>query len=135
VSRFERSFNPADAAIVVCDEDPTTSLIEWGRIERGAIGDTAEERLGEHILAGLSAPVGLLDHLRENGITPEQVRLAASKLYSGSGSEDKSPPRARPIRWWRGPSLRRPRWFGSRGYLIVWPTNWHRGVRGPLIPS
>jgi len=26
--RFERSFNPADAAIVVCDEDPTASLVE-----------------------------------------------------------------------------------------------------------
>jgi hypothetical protein len=78
---FHHSFNPTNAAIVVCDEDPTTSLIERSRIERDVIGAIAEERLGEHILAGLSTPVGLLDHLRDNGITPEQVRLTASKLH------------------------------------------------------
>jgi hypothetical protein len=77
---YEHSFNPANAAIVVCDEDPTTSLIERSRIERDVIGAIAEERLGEHILAGLSTPVGLLDYLRENGITPEQLRLSANKL-------------------------------------------------------
>ena len=78
--RFEHSFNPADAAIVVCDEDPTTSLIERSRVQREAIEAITEQRLGEHILAGLSSSGGLLDYLREKGITPEQVRLAASKI-------------------------------------------------------
>jgi hypothetical protein len=78
--RFEHSFNPGNAAIVVCDEDPTTSLIERGRLERGAIGAITEQGLGEHILAGLSTSGGLLDHLRENGITPEQVRDTAGGL-------------------------------------------------------
>jgi hypothetical protein len=78
--RFEQSFNPANAVIVICDEDPTTSLIERGRLERDAIGAITEQRLGEHILAGLSTSGGLLDHLREKGVTPEQVRLTASKL-------------------------------------------------------
>ena len=36
--QYEQSFNPANAAIVVCDEDPTTSLIERRRIRRGDIG-------------------------------------------------------------------------------------------------
>jgi hypothetical protein len=79
--RLEHSFNPANAPIVVCDEDPTTSLIERSRIEPDAIGRVTEGRLGEYILAGLSTAGGLLDHLRENGITPEQVRLIASKLH------------------------------------------------------
>jgi hypothetical protein len=79
-SRFEHSFNPADAAIVVCDEDPTASLIERSRVKRGTIEAITEERLGEHILAGLSTSGGLLDYLCERGITPEQVRLAASKI-------------------------------------------------------
>jgi hypothetical protein len=79
--RFEHSFNPADAAIVVCDEDPTTSLIERSRIERNAIGLITEQRLGEEILAGLSNPLGLLDHLRDKEVTPELVRLIASKLH------------------------------------------------------
>jgi hypothetical protein len=78
--RFQRSFNPADAPIVVCDEDPTTSLIERRRIDRNAIAAITEDRLGENILAGLSSKGGLLDHLRENGITPEHIRLTANKL-------------------------------------------------------
>jgi hypothetical protein len=75
--RFESSFNPANAAIVVCDEDPTTSLIERNPIERNAIEGLAEHRLGEHIMAGLSGSRGLLDHLREVGVTPEQLRLTS----------------------------------------------------------
>jgi hypothetical protein len=78
--RFEQSFNPADAAIVVCDEDPTTSLIQRSRIRREDIGGITEGRLGDHILAGLSGSGGLLDHLREKGITVEQVRLTARGL-------------------------------------------------------
>jgi hypothetical protein len=75
--RFEPSFNPANAAIVVCDEDPTTSLIERRPIERNAIQGLTEHRLGEHIMAGLSSSHGLLDHLREVGITPEQLRITS----------------------------------------------------------
>jgi hypothetical protein len=78
--QFEYSFNPADAPIIVCDEDPTTSLIERSRIGRDAIAAITEDRLGEDILAALSSKDGLLDHLREKGIRPDQVRLAASKL-------------------------------------------------------
>jgi hypothetical protein len=77
---FEHSFNPADAAIVVCDEDPTASLIERTRIERSTIGAITEQGLGEEILAGLSTKAGLLDHLREKGITPDQLRATASKV-------------------------------------------------------
>jgi len=71
---------PADAAIVVCDEDPTTSLIERHSVGRDAIGAITEQGLGEHILAGLSSPGGLLAHFRDRGITPEQVRKTASRL-------------------------------------------------------
>jgi len=35
--RFRYSFNPADAAIIVCDEDPTASLIEQTRLEKDAV--------------------------------------------------------------------------------------------------
>ena len=79
--QFEQSFNPANAAIVVCDEDPTTSLIERSRIDRQAIASITEGRLGEHILAGLSTSGGLLDHLRAQGITPDQLRLSARGLH------------------------------------------------------
>jgi hypothetical protein len=78
---YEHSFNPANAAIIVCDEDPTTSLIEHNRLEKEAIRAITGQGLGECILAGLSTSVGLINHLRENGITPEQVRLTASKLH------------------------------------------------------
>jgi hypothetical protein len=72
---YEHSFNPANTAIIVCDEDPTTSLIEHSRLEKEAIRAITEQGLGECILAGLSTSVGLLDYLRETGITPEQLRL------------------------------------------------------------
>jgi hypothetical protein len=78
--RYEHSFNPANAAIVVCDEDPTTSLIERIRLERSVIGAITEEGFGEEILAGLSTRAGLLDHLREREITPEQLRATASEV-------------------------------------------------------
>ena len=77
---YEPSFNPTNAATIVCDEDPTTSLIERRRIEREALEGVTDRRLAEHILAGLGSSGGLLDHLREKEITPEQVRDAASTL-------------------------------------------------------
>ena len=77
ITRAKHSFNPADAAIVIGDEDPTTSLIELTRVERAAIEAIIEQRLAEHILAGLSTSGGLLNHLGERGIWLEQVRLAA----------------------------------------------------------
>jgi hypothetical protein len=78
--RSEPSFNPADAAIIVCDEDPTASLIEKHWLEKDAVRAIGEQNLGEHILAGLETPGGLLDHLRANGITPEQLRSVAARL-------------------------------------------------------
>jgi hypothetical protein len=77
---FGPSFNPPNAAIVVCDEDPTTSLIECRPLEKEALTTITEQNLGAHILAGLDAPGGLLSCLREKGITPEQVRAMADGL-------------------------------------------------------
>jgi hypothetical protein len=78
--QFERSFNPTHAAIVVCDEDPTQSLVERSQLQREALGAITERSLGELILTGLDAPAGLLSHLREKRITSEQVRAAADRL-------------------------------------------------------
>jgi hypothetical protein len=78
--RSEPSFNPADAAIIVCDEDPTASLVEKHWLEKDAVRAIREQNLGEHILAGLETPGDLLDHLRANGITPEQLRSVAARL-------------------------------------------------------
>jgi hypothetical protein len=83
--RFQHSFNPANAPIIVCDEDPTASLIERDRIGRDVIEAVREQGLGEHILAGLSASGGLLDYLREKGVTPEQIRLVANGLRKREG--------------------------------------------------
>jgi hypothetical protein len=77
---FEPSFNPADAAIIVCDEDPTTSLIEKHWLEKDTVRAIEELNLGEHILSGLETPEGLLDHLRNKGITPEQLRSVTDRL-------------------------------------------------------
>jgi hypothetical protein len=70
-------FNPAQVLTIVCDEDPTQSLVEEERLEKGALRSIKEHGLGELISQGLNASVGLLSYLRENGITPEQLRAAA----------------------------------------------------------
>jgi hypothetical protein len=70
-------FNPAQVLSIVCDEDPTQSLVEEEWFEQSALRSIREQGLGELISAGLEAPGGLLGYLREKGITPEQLRAAA----------------------------------------------------------
>ena len=69
-------FNPAHVQTIVCDEDPTQSLVEKTEFEKGALRSIADG-LGELILAGLNAPNGLLTHLRGNSVTHETLRAAA----------------------------------------------------------
>ena len=69
-------FNPAEMANIVCDEDPTQSLVEKTEFEKAALRSIADG-LGELILAGLNAPNGLLTHLRGNSVTHETLRAAA----------------------------------------------------------
>jgi hypothetical protein len=78
--RVEHSFNPANAATLVCDEDPTLSLIERTRLDRRVLKAITEQDLGELIAEGLDAPSGLLSYLLEKGITAEQVRVTAQSL-------------------------------------------------------
>jgi hypothetical protein len=66
--------------MVVCDEDPTLSLIEGTRLDRAALSTITEHNLGALISEGLDAPSGLLSYLREKGATPEQVRATAETL-------------------------------------------------------
>jgi hypothetical protein len=73
----DQFFNPAQVQTIVCDEDPTQSLVEEERFEKGALWSITEHGLGELIWEGLNASVGLLSYLREKGITPEQLRAAA----------------------------------------------------------
>jgi len=53
-----RRFNPAHAAIIVCDEDPTQSLIERWPLRRDVLSTITQGSLGELILAGFDAPRG-----------------------------------------------------------------------------
>jgi hypothetical protein len=70
-------FNPAEMANIVCDEDPTQSLVEETRFGRAALRSITEHRLSELILAGLDDPAGLLSYLRAHGVTSEWLRAAA----------------------------------------------------------
>jgi hypothetical protein len=72
-----RRFNPIHAAIIVCDEDPTQSLVERWSLKREALRATTEGSLGELILAGLGASDGLLSYLHGKGVAPERLRAAA----------------------------------------------------------
>ena len=72
-----RRFNPTHAAIIVCDEDPTQSLVERWSLKRKALRAITEGDLGELILAGLDASDGLLSYLHDKGVTPERLRAAA----------------------------------------------------------
>ena len=73
----QRHFNPKQANIIVCDEDPTFSLVEEAQLSPEDIRGVGEDGLGETILAGLIHPGGLLSHLRDHGVSAGQLREAA----------------------------------------------------------
>jgi hypothetical protein len=75
-----RRFNPTQAAIIVCDEDPTQSLIERRYLKKDALCSVTDGGLGELISAGLDAPSGLLSYLHSAAISPERMRAAAETL-------------------------------------------------------
>jgi len=63
----QRHFNPKQANILICDEDPTASLVEEAKLSPEDVRGIGEDGLGEKILAGLFSPGGLLSHLRDHG--------------------------------------------------------------------
>src|SRR5215470_3365421 len=77
--RAERKphFNPKQANIIVCDEDPTASLVETNKLSPEDVRGLGEEGLGDMILAGLIHPAGLLSYLHDHGISADRVREAA----------------------------------------------------------
>jgi len=72
-----RHFNPRQANIIICDEDPTASLVERGSLSPEDIRGLRENGLGEKVLAGLVHPAGLLTYLRDQGVSPDRLREAA----------------------------------------------------------
>jgi hypothetical protein len=82
----QRHFNPKQANIIVCDEDPTASLVEAVKLSPEDIRGLGENGLGETILAGLLHPCGLLSHLREQGVSEDRLREAAEGARAGERS-------------------------------------------------
>jgi hypothetical protein len=72
-----RYFNPKQANLIICDEDPTASLVDQTRLSPEDIRGIVEDGLGDKILAGLVHPNGLLSYLRAEGILPDHLRGAA----------------------------------------------------------
>jgi hypothetical protein len=79
-------FNPVEVATIVCDEDPTQSLVEETRFGRAALLSIADDSLAELILAGLDDPAGLLSYLRARGVTSEQLLAAAERQHQDERS-------------------------------------------------
>jgi len=75
----QRHFNPKQANIIVCDEDPTVSLVEEVRLSPEDIRGLGEDGLGDQILAGLVHPSGLLSYLRDQGISADRLHDAAKE--------------------------------------------------------
>jgi hypothetical protein len=73
----QRHFNPKQANILICDEDPTASLVEDAKLSPEDIRGLGEDGLGEKILAGLVHPGGLLNYLRDQGVLADRLREAA----------------------------------------------------------
>jgi len=73
-AEHQRHFNPKQANIIVCDEDPIVSLVEEVRLSPEDIRGLGEDGLGEKILAGLLHPAGLLSCLRDQGVSADQLR-------------------------------------------------------------
>jgi hypothetical protein len=75
----QRQFNPRQSNIIVCDEDPTGSLVEEVKLSPEDVRGMGEDELGETILAGLLHPGGLLSYLRDHGVSTDQLRAAAEE--------------------------------------------------------
>ena len=82
----QRHFKPKQANILICDEDPTASLVEEAKLSPEDIRGLGDDGLGEKILAGLIHPAGLLTYLREYGVTEDQLREAAEEARAGERS-------------------------------------------------
>jgi hypothetical protein len=70
-------FNPKQSNILICDEDPTASLVEEAKLSLEDIRGIGEDGLGEKILAGLFHSGELLTYLRDQGVSEDQLREAA----------------------------------------------------------
>lgn len=75
----QRHFNPKQANIIVCDEDPTVSLVEEVKLSPEDVRGIGEAGLGDKMLAGLLHPGGLLSYLPDQGISADQLRQAAEE--------------------------------------------------------
>jgi hypothetical protein len=71
-----RYFNPKQANLIICDEDPTSSLVEKVELSPEHIQGLTEDELGDKILAGLLHPGGLLTYLRDQGVSSDRLRQA-----------------------------------------------------------
>jgi hypothetical protein len=77
-----RYFNPKQANLIICDEDPTSSLVEKVELSPEHIRGLTEDGLGDKILAGLVHPGGLLTYLRDQGVTADRLLEAAEGAHT-----------------------------------------------------
>ena len=82
----QQHFNPRQANIIICDEDPTTSLVEADKLSAEDIRGLGEDGLGEKVLEGLVHPSGLLTYLRNHGISADQLLAAAGEARTAERS-------------------------------------------------
>jgi hypothetical protein len=73
----QRHFNPKQANIIICDEDPTASLVEQVKVSPEDIRGLGADGLGDKILGGLVHPRVLLNYLRDQGVLADRLREAA----------------------------------------------------------
>jgi hypothetical protein len=131
----QKHFSPKQANIIICDEDPTISLVEEARLSPEDIRGLEADGLGETILAGLVDPAGLLSYLREQGVSELRLREAAEGARSrerhrgqisspdagdGTGSTQPNP---------------RPGWYESRAYWSDLPMSWRVGAQARATRS
>ena len=105
-----RLLSPTEVATIVCDEDPTQSLVEETRFGRAALGSITVHGLAELIPAGLDNPVGLLSHLCAHGSRRNCYALPRRAKVMTSGAEDVWPTPTSLTEDWPLPA----RWFASR---------------------
>jgi hypothetical protein len=81
-----RYFNPKQANLIICDEDPTANLVEETRLSAEDIRGLGDDGLGEKILAGLVYPSGLLTYLRDQGVSEDRLRQVAEEARGAERS-------------------------------------------------
>ena len=126
--QFDQSFNPANAAIVVCDEDPTSAAGSEGR----TLGPSPRAGSANTYWRACRLWAAYWTISARRGSRQSSFGILPTSSPLRKEGEDRSLNRVRPMQWWAMRLSWHPRWSGSPVYWSAGVTERRRGGAGYL---